>query len=119
MELLTYKVLLFLTGAIIIYSYLAKVFKAIRSPLSSIPGPWYAPFTDIHLVYGFATGTIWKQVEKAHSKYGAVVRLGPRQIWVSDKAAVRDALVTIDLPKIAMYAEISRDRYAPGLFGEM
>ena len=103
----------------LLFSYIYKVFKALRSPLSTIPGPWYALFTDVHLVSGFARGTIWKQVEKAHTKYGRVIRLGPRQIWVSDKAAVKDALLAIDLPKISMYAEISRDRYSPGLFGEM
>ena len=119
MEILTYEMLFSLAAIILLYLFLAKVIRATRSPLSSIPGPWYAPLTDIHLVYGFATGTIWKQVERAHSKYGRIVRLGPRQIWVSNKAAVKDALVAIDLPKIAMYAEISRDRYAPGLFGEM
>jgi hypothetical protein len=33
--------------------------------------------------------------------------------------AMKAILMTIDLPKVAMYAEISRDRNAPGLFGEM
>jgi hypothetical protein len=115
----SYQLFIIMASVLLICSYIVKILRAIRSPLSSIAGPWYAPFTDIHLVYGFATGTVWKQVERAHSKYGTVVRLGPRQVWISDKAAVKDALVVFDLPKIAMYAEISRDRYAPGLFGEM
>ena len=57
--------------------------------------------------------------EKAHIKYGPIVRLGPRQVWISDKDSLKQILSTIDLPKVAMYAEISRDRYNPGLFGEM
>lgn len=93
--------------------------KAIRSPLRDIPGPWYAPLTTIHLKWGFSTGEIWKTVEKAHSSYGAIVRLGPRQIWVSDKDALKQILVKVDLPKVAMYSEISRDKLSPGLFGEM
>lgn len=93
--------------------------KAIRSPLSDIPGPWYAPLTTMHLRWGFATGKIWKTVEKSHAEYGPVVRLGPRQIWISDKEALRQILVRIDLPKVAMYSEISRDKLSPGLFGEM
>jgi len=32
---------------------------------------------------------------------------------------MKKILVSVDLPKVAMYAEISRDRYNPGLFGEM
>jgi hypothetical protein len=61
----------------------------------------------------------WKTAEAAHQKYGPIVRLGPRQVWISDKESMKQILVSIDLPKVAMYAEISRDRYNPGLFGEM
>lgn len=90
-----------------------------ESGLRDIPGPWYAPFTSLHLRYMFARGTIWKYVESKHSKYGDVIRLGPRQIWVSGPAAMKEILSTVDLPKVTMYAEISRDRNSPGLFGEM
>ncbi|KAL2682376.1 hypothetical protein Neosp_006826 [[Neocosmospora] mangrovei] len=51
--------------------------------------------------------------------YGPIVRLGPRQVWISDKDAMKQILLKIDLPKVAMYAEISRDRFSPGLFGEI
>jgi hypothetical protein len=100
-------------------SQLWQIIKAKRSPLGRIPGPWYAPLTTMHLRYGFATGNIWKLVERSHEKYGPFVRLGPRQVWVSDKEALKQILVKVDLPKVAMYAEISRDKLSPGLFGEM
>ncbi|KAK2053332.1 cytochrome P450 [Colletotrichum caudatum] len=92
---------------------------ALKSPLKHIPGPWYAPLTTLHLRYLFSTGTIWKLVERSHEKYGSIVRLGPRQIWISDKEAMKEILVKTDLPKVAMYAEISRDKFSPGLFGEI
>ena len=82
--------------------------------MREIPGPWYAPFTSLHLRYMFAHGTIWRYVENKHSKYGDVIRLGPRQIWVSGPAAMKEILSTV-----TMYAEISRDRNSLGLFGEM
>lgn len=87
--------------------------------LKGIPGPWYAPYTSLHLKYLFARGTIWKYVEGSHRKYGDVIRLGPRQIWCSSPIAMSQILSTVDLPKVTMYAEISRDRNSPGLFGEM
>ncbi len=93
--------------------------KALKSPLGNIPGPWYSPFTTLHLNYLFSTGRIWKLVEASHAKYGPIVRLSPRQVWISDKEAMKQILLKIDLPKVAMYAEISRDRSSPGLFGEM
>lgn len=95
------------------------LWKAIRSPLSKVPGPWYAPLTTAHLQYAFATGEIWKTAEKSHRDYGDVVRIGPRHVWIADKFAMKQILQTVDLPKVAMYAEISRDRFSPGLFGEM
>ena len=118
-------VVLYLNWAPVIFlsifflNYALGVIKAARSPLSRIPGPWYAPLTTLHLNYAFAKGTIWKNVENAHAKYGPIFRLGPRQIWISDKEALKAILMTVDLPKVTMYAEISRDRSTPGLFGEM
>jgi hypothetical protein len=103
----------------LIVTTILSTLKAVRSPLRDIPGPWYAPLTTLHLKWGFSTGEIWKTVEKAHSGYGSIVRLGPRQIWVSDKDALKEILVKVDLPKVAMYSEISRDKLSPGLFGEM
>lgn len=106
-------------AGIIAVQYVSSAVKAIRSPLRDIPGPWYAPLTTMHLIWGFSTGEIWKTVEEAHAKYGPMVRLGPRQIWVSDKEVLKQVLVKVDLPKVAMYSEISRDKLSPGLFGEM
>ncbi|KAF4898139.1 Cytochrome P450 monooxygenase FUS8 [Colletotrichum viniferum] len=90
-----------------------------KSPLRKVPGPWYAPLTNLHLQYLFSTGNIWKLVQTSHNKYGGIVRLGPRQVWISDKEALKTILVKTDLPKVAMYAEISRDKFSPGLFGEI
>ncbi|CAH0046015.1 unnamed protein product [Clonostachys solani] len=104
---------------VLVLQYLYGVFRALRSPLRHIPGPWYSPFTTLHLRYGFATGKIWKLVEQSHKTYGPIVRLGPRQVWISDKEAMKQILLKVDLPKVAMYAEISRDRRSPGLFGEI
>ncbi|BCR96891.1 uncharacterized protein AKAW2_30210S [Aspergillus luchuensis] len=109
---------LFILALTFIY-YIIGVIKAIKSPLSRLPGPWYAPLTTLRLNYAFARGTIWKAVEKSHTQYGPIFRLGPRQVWISDKEAIKAILMTVDLPKVTMYAEISRDRTSPGLFGEI
>lgn len=93
--------------------------KAYQSPLSQLPGPWYAPFTNLHLQLGFARGTVWRMVEKGHARHGSILRLGPRQVWISDKVALKQIIQTIDLPKVTMYAEISREKESAGLFGEM
>ncbi|KAF1940411.1 cytochrome P450 [Clathrospora elynae] len=106
-----------IAAVLLTLSFLRSVTK--KSGLSDIPGPWYAPYTALHLRYLFARGTIWKYVEDQHKIHGDIMRLGPRHIWISDKAAMKQILMTIDLPKVTMYAEISRDRNSPGLFGEI
>jgi hypothetical protein len=73
---------------------------------------------DNYLSTSVATGKIWKTIESAHHKYGPIVRLGPRQVWIADKKSVKEIISSIDLPKVALYAEFSRDRYNPGLLGE-
>jgi hypothetical protein len=100
-------------------SWLKTTWKAVRSPLSQLPGPWYAPYTNFHLQVGFARGTVWKMVERGHKKYGSIMRLGPRQIWVADAHALKQIIQQIDLPKVIMYAEISREKESAGLFGEV
>lgn len=106
-----------LLAIVLSFSYVRSVAK--KTGLESFPGPWYAPYTAMHLRWLFARGTIHNYVEEMHKKYGDIIRLGPRQIWVSDKGAMKQILLTVDLPKVSMYAEISRDRSSPGLFGEM
>jgi hypothetical protein len=103
----------------IVSSWLKTTWKACRSPLSQLPGPWYAPYTNIHLQVGFARGIVWKMVEQGHKKHGSIMRLGPRQIWVADKHALKQIIQQIDLPKVIMYAEISREKESAGLFGEV
>ena len=103
----------------VVFICIRRIRHGFSSPLNKIPGPWYALFTALHLRYYFSTGNIWKYAENMHTKYGSIVRLGPRQVWISDAVAIKQILLTVDLPKVAMYSEISRDKTAPGLFGEM
>lgn len=109
----------FALGGATLLLYIQSLIRAYRSCLTDIPGPWYGPFTSLHLNYGFSSGDIWKDVEKYHDQYGSIVRLGPRQVWVADKDALKIILVKDDLPKVATYKEFSRDRHSPGIFGEM
>ncbi|RAH78614.1 cytochrome P450 [Aspergillus japonicus CBS 114.51] len=106
-------------GILLVLYHIFTLVQSLRSPLRKLPGPWYAPLTTLYLRYAFARGTIWKLVESKHQQYGPVFRYGPRQIWISDKDALRTILQRADLPKVQMYAEISRDAHSPGLFGEV
>lgn len=96
-----------LTAAILVFLMFLKPWITallVPTPLNKIPGPWYAPYTTLHLRYYFARGTIWKYVEQKHDVYGDVIRLGPRQVWVADRSAMKEILLTTDLPKVAKLA---------------
>lgn len=93
--------------------------KACRSPLSQMLGPWYTPCTNLHLQICFARGTVWKMDERGHKTFGSIMRLGPRQVWVANEDALKQVIEQVDLSKVIMYAEISREKESAGLFGEV
>jgi hypothetical protein len=99
-------------------AFLIRLLWAPKTSLSGIPQPRYGSLTALPLVLAFSNGTIISLVENTHKKIGKIIRLGPRQVWVSEKAAIHQILLEEDLPKIGMYGEISRYRKEPGLVGE-
>ncbi|KAB5578826.1 cytochrome protein [Coniochaeta sp. 2T2.1] len=59
-------------------AFLSLIFRrALSSPLSHLPGPWYSIFTDVVLTYHWLTGRRAVYVHKLHETYGPVVRIAP------------------------------------------
>ncbi|KAL4865141.1 hypothetical protein BDV12DRAFT_211216 [Aspergillus spectabilis] len=71
-----------------------SVIKTIRiayfSPLSRIPGPWYASLTGLRLSYSVFANNRIHYVHALHHKYGPIVRIGPQEIDVADPVAGRE-----------------------------
>ncbi|CAK1361654.1 putative sterigmatocystin biosynthesis P450 monooxygenase STCB [Cercospora beticola] len=74
--------------------YLADTSLTIRnayfSPMSKIPGPWYARLTGARLAWSVFRSNRIHYVHSLHQKYGPVVLIGPCEIDVSDPYAARD-----------------------------
>ncbi|VUC23057.1 unnamed protein product [Clonostachys rosea] len=70
--------------AVGIASVLVKTFLASRSPLNRIPGPWYARFTDLPGAMASMSRQQVQYYHKLHQQYGPYVRVGPRNVFVSD-----------------------------------
>ncbi|KIS65755.1 Cytochrome P450 monooxygenase involved in Ustilagic Acid production [Mycosarcoma maydis] len=83
---------------------------------SRIPGPWHLHWTMLPALFYYVRGTQWRYVDKLHEKYGPLFRLGSRQIYVSDKDAIRQLLAKENLPKVNWYASLSRDPKTAGMF---
>ncbi|KAK1220916.1 hypothetical protein PQX77_016295 [Marasmius sp. AFHP31] len=55
-----------------------------RHPLSDIPGPFLARYTDLWQVYYARIGRRHMAVHEAHKKYGPLVRIAPNHLSVAD-----------------------------------
>lgn len=58
-------------------------------PLRHVPGPPLAALTDLWYFFKFWTGTGFENLcKELHSRYGPVVRLGPRRILFAQPEAI-------------------------------
>ncbi|CRG83025.1 putative sterigmatocystin biosynthesis P450 monooxygenase STCB [Talaromyces islandicus] len=74
------------------FAILALTF-AIReflNPLSKIPGPWIAKYTNIYSTYQFLRGNKPRYVHHLHNIYGPIVRVGPHEVDIADISAVKE-----------------------------
>lgn len=62
---------------------------ALTGPVSSLPGTQLSKWTDLPLRLTILTGRRAQYVHALHEKYGAVVRIGPREVDISDRTAAR------------------------------
>jgi hypothetical protein len=69
---------------LILYAALAEVFRrvvlvvlgAFSGPLSKIPGPFYAKFTNVPWIYQNISGNSMNVIAGHFEKYGPVIRMG-------------------------------------------
>lgn len=60
------------------------VINYFRNPLRRVPGPFWANFTNLWLVYHIRQGKMHRKIIEVHEKYGPLVRLGPHEISTAD-----------------------------------
>ncbi|KAF3018818.1 hypothetical protein E8E14_004443 [Neopestalotiopsis sp. 37M] len=77
-------------------------YRRYLSPLSSVPGPFWASFSRFWHVYITIQGNQNEQLTEAHEKYGPFVRLANNEVSVSHPDAVKKVLLAT-LEKGTMY----------------
>ncbi|RIA88738.1 cytochrome P450 [Glomus cerebriforme] len=92
------------------------IYNAFISPLSLIPGPKFCSLSEIPIVIRRPEGRVFEWFYQLHREYGNVVRVGPKFILFSSKEAVRQILVTSELPKTDAIAGIRADPNIVTLF---
>ncbi|KAI8626564.1 cytochrome P450 [Xylariaceae sp. FL1651] len=99
-HLYSWGVLGLLTAALIFAS-------GLKDPLSNVPGPWYARWTDLVAQYYWLTGEKPRYVHNLHLKYGPIVRVGPREVYLTDLEAVgRVYKIKDEFPKSRWYLDL-------------
>lgn len=77
--------------SLLIYRYIIK--PGLLSPLSKLPNThWSSPFTTLHTDKHYTdTGNarLFRRVQRAHERYGSVVRVGPKEVSINSAESVQ------------------------------
>lgn len=57
--------------------------------IRDIPGPFFAAFSNLWLMYQCRRGKRYQAVDDAHKKYGKLVRIQPHHVSIADTAAIQ------------------------------
>lgn len=68
---------------------LTRVYRIVRSPLRTTPGPVWTRFTNLWYFNRVRKAHFEKDNIQLHQQYGSVVRVGPNHYSISDPAAVK------------------------------
>ncbi|KAI1412268.1 cytochrome P450 [Hypoxylon sp. FL1857] len=78
-----------LVGCISALQLLVQLYRHVKSPLRSLPGPFLARFTDLWYFWKLRQGSFEKVNKALHEKYGPVVRYGPYRYSFDDQTATK------------------------------
>ncbi|KAL1755445.1 cytochrome P450 [Schizophyllum commune] len=92
-----------------VYVVSVATYRLFFSPLSSIPGPWYAAVSDFWLTTHVARLQQCMTVNKLFEIYGPVVRIGPNHIAFKDLTGVKNvySVHKFDKAPISCYMRVS------------
>ncbi|KAJ7264624.1 cytochrome P450 [Mycena rebaudengoi] len=80
------------------------IYSAVSSPLSGVPGPWYAIISDAWFNSHFLRHNQAQAFHKLFQRYGPVVRVGPQKIVFCDLDSMRNVYNIQRFEKFPMYS---------------
>jgi hypothetical protein len=89
-----------------LYLLLNAIYQLRLSPLSPIPGPWYAAVSDFWL---FSHALRLQQCKAIHSlfaQYGPVVRIGPNKVAFCDLSVTKNVYTAHKFDKSEYYKSL-------------
>ncbi|KAI0551327.1 cytochrome P450 [Xylaria curta] len=93
-------------GALSVLTLLLLFISNSRDPLSNVPGPWYTKWTGLVANYYWVVGQKPSYVHNLHLKYGPIVRVSPREVYILDLDAVQRIFkIKNEFPKSKWYLD--------------
>ncbi|KAJ7260207.1 cytochrome P450 [Mycena rebaudengoi] len=87
----------------LISSVISRARSALASPLSRVPGPWYAAVSDIWLMTHMLRFKQTETIHKLFQKYGPI---GPQKVVFCDLDALRSVYLTHRFEKAPVYKQL-------------
>jgi hypothetical protein len=88
------------------YIFLRAIYNLFLSPLSAIPGPWYAAVSDLWLTTHVLRLEQCKTIQKLFEIYGPVVRVSPNKVVFHDLSTMRTVYSVHKFDKSAYYKSL-------------
>jgi hypothetical protein len=88
------------------YISIRVVYNLFWSPLSAIPGPWYAAISDIWLTAHVLRLEQCKTIQHLFEIYGPVVRVGPSKVVFRDVTSMRSVYSVHKFDKSPYYKSL-------------
>jgi len=76
-------------SSLLLITLFTLTWEYIKSPLKSIPGPFFAKFTNLWRFFDTYAGRPELTQRILHERYGPAVRLGPNVVSLNDPSLVR------------------------------
>jgi hypothetical protein len=89
-----------------LYLILRAICYLLFSPLSKIPGPWYAAVSDFWLTTHVLRLEKCKTIQKLFEVYGPVVRVGPNKVVFCDFSAMHTVYSVLKFDKSPYYKSL-------------
>lgn len=97
---------LIFVSLVIFYAVARAIYQLFLSPLSAIPGPWYAAVSDFWMTTHVLRLQQCKTNHRLFEEYGPVVRVGPNKVIFKDITSMRSVYSVHKFDKSKFYKSL-------------
>ncbi|KAF8839321.1 cytochrome P450 [Paxillus ammoniavirescens] len=103
---ITHNIGLAFVSLAILYAISRAIYQSLLSPLSAIPGPWYAAISDFWITTHVLRLQQCKTNHQLFEEYGPVVRVGPNKVIFKDITSMRSVYSVHKFDKSKFYKSL-------------